>query len=79
MTEHINVTISRYWNNPQITTTVNEEKIALTVSLPDFLASLTHELYAAGRWMTLAQLQGRVALASNQVIAKIKEESRKSV
>lgn len=39
-----NLVISRHWGNPEIKITVDEEGIALAVSLDDFCRALAHEL-----------------------------------
>ncbi len=73
------VTISRHWHNPAIHTVVTVDGIKMSVSLDDFVAALTEELYGAGRWMTKSQLEQRVKAARSTIVERIKEESTKVV
>jgi hypothetical protein len=38
------ITISRYWTNPKIQTTITNESISLQVSLDDFISELKTEI-----------------------------------
>jgi len=38
------VTISRYWNNPKITTVVSNDDISITMDIEDFISALTIEM-----------------------------------
>lgn len=73
------LTVSRHWHTPTIHTEVSGEGIALALPWDDVVKALAVELYAAGRWLTQAQLEQKLEQASANVLAKIKEESHKVV
>jgi hypothetical protein len=73
------VTISRYWDKPEIITTISNESISLNANLSDFMAGLVEELWPLGIVFTKRQLAARLEKAAEIVIKKIKEESAKAI
>jgi len=73
------VTISRYWNNPKITTSISSEGISLQTDLTDFIEALILELGPVTWVITDKQFRDRLDKAVTTVIEKIKEESIKVV
>jgi len=76
--KHI-VTISRYWDNPQIAITVDEEHIDLKIDIEDFLAALKDEIGSVRYIVTEKGFEERFDKAALNVMEKIKEESIKAV
>jgi len=75
MNEKLRVVISRYWDRPQITVTVNHEKIELYASIDAFRDAVLTELGPAWKLCTRARLQRKMEQAFYQVIEKVKEAS----
>lgn len=71
-TKMTKVTISRYWNNPQISTTVTDKGIALSITMADFAEALKQEL----GWKSLFIPVDRIIA---KILAQVKEESSKVV
>lgn len=73
------VTISRYWNNPEINTSVTNESISLTISLEDFIAALKHEIGSVTTTLTQKGFSTQLDNAVHNVLEKVKEESKKII
>jgi hypothetical protein len=73
------VTISRYWSNPQIQTTVTEESIKLNISLDDFIAAIKQDIESVTWTFKQATFEKQLDEAVSSVLEKIKEESIKAV
>ena len=73
--ETVRVVISRHWNNPQITVTVNREKIELYMSIQGFTEALLSELGPAWKLFTRDRLRRKMQQAVHQAIEKTKEAS----
>jgi len=83
--EREKVVISRYWNNPAIKITVNQEKIEIFTDLNDFIQCIYQELDKTDIKLTLKQrlfgkivinkddIQSKLYEAKNIIIEKIKE------
>jgi len=69
------VTISRKWNKPDITTTLNEQEIKLEMALDDFLKALRTELGWRGSMLSDTAFNTAV----ETVLEGVKEESAKVV
>lgn len=79
ITDKTLVTISRYWNNPAITTTVSNKSIGISVSMDDFKEALKHEMGSVALVFTEQALSDKIDKAVIAVLEKIKEESIKVV
>lgn len=73
------VTISRLWNNPHITTTINIEGIELEISLEDYLTALIKEIGSITFVVSNDKFSNKVRVASNKVLEGMKLESSKVV
>ena len=73
------VTVSRYWNNPKITTTVSNEGIFLQMDMDDFIKTLKTEVGAVTWVFTKAEFEKRIDDAVLKIISGVKEESIKVV
>lgn len=73
------VTITREWHQPQITTTVTSKEISLSFDLGDYLLALAEEVGNPALLMTQGSLLKRMQEASDRVVAKVKLESAKVV
>lgn len=71
------VTISRYWNNPKISTIVTTEGISLTIELEDFITALKEEIGSVSTTFTKKSFSQQLDNAVITVLEKIKEESIK--
>ena len=71
------LTISRYWNNPQIETIITNDSIGLSIGLNDFAAALTKEIGSVMWTFKQATFEKQVSNAIQVVLSKIKEESIK--
>lgn len=69
------VTISRKWQKPDITTTLNDQEIKLEIALDDFLKALRSELSWRGWILSDAAFDKAV----ETVLEGVKEESAKVV
>lgn len=73
------ITISRYWNNPQIKIVVTNESMTLSMPLDDFVDAVYQEIGSV-RWIVRdATFEARMLQAVKNVIAKVKKESAKAV
>ena len=80
--ERVNVVISRFWNHPNITITVNRDKIELIADIHDFINALYEELEKPVLKQTLKQrikgeipdqrLRDRLYVACDKATEKIK-------
>lgn len=77
--EKIKVTISRYWNNPLIKTTMTDESISLSVSMDDFLSAVKNEIGSVSTTFTQKAFELKFDDAVKTVLGKIKEESIKAI
>jgi len=73
------LTISRYWNKPEITTTVSVEGISINIDLDDFIAALKQEIGSITMTFTQKKFELKVDNAVETALNKIKEESIKAV
>ena len=73
------ITISRRWNNPQISTTISREGIQMVMSIDDFEKALLEEIGSVTLILTREQFRDKLAKAIANVIQGIKEESIKVV
>ena len=81
------IVISRHWNKPEITVSVNREKIEIAQSMEVFINNLYHELSIPDEKLSLkSRIKGvftperekileRLANAAQRVIEKSKEAS----
>jgi hypothetical protein len=73
------ITISRYWNNPQIMTTISTEGISLKMDIGDFTKALKMEIGKVTWVFTQKEFEKRLNEAVRITLEKIKEESIKAV
>lgn len=73
------VTISRKWNNPEITTKIDSEEISLSISLDNFIEALIQEIGSVATTFTQKAFNDKVKSAKEKVIFGIKEESLKVI
>jgi hypothetical protein len=66
------ITVSRHWDNPQIICKVNLEGIAIGMDMDDFIVALKSE-------MGIDPMDKKIDLGINNVIEKMKEESKKII
>ena len=70
--ERHKVVISRHWDNPQITVSVNKDKIEVFSDIDDFITALLEELGSPTLILTRNQLKQKLRLATVKVIEKTK-------
>jgi hypothetical protein len=73
------VTISKYWDNPTILTSISAQGISLQIDLVDFIEALIAEVGSVTWVITDKQFRVRLEAACKTVIEGIKEESIKIV
>ena len=73
------VTISRYWNHPEIYTMVTSEDISLSISLDDFIKALKLEIGSVAWIFTKTAFNSKLDKTISTVIERIKEESVKAI
>jgi hypothetical protein len=73
MADRTSVVISKFWNNPTITTFVSNELIALSMSRKDYLLALVEEV--GDLTGTKEEVYAELLAASERVEAKIKQAS----
>ena len=73
------ITISRYWNNPSISITVNIDGISLEMKLTDFIEALKAEIGSVTTTFTRQQFSLKMDKAVESVVEKVKQESLKVV
>lgn len=71
------VTISRYWDNPQIETIISNDGIGLSIRLNDFAKALIKEIGSVAWTFKQVTFEKQVSDAIQVVLSKIKEESIK--
>lgn len=71
------VTISRYWNRPEINITVNDELISLNMKMDDFIKALKEEIGSVTWTFRDKTFNEAMDNAVQSVIKKVKEESVK--
>jgi hypothetical protein len=71
------VTISRYWNRPEINITVNDELISLNMKMDDFIKALKEEIGSVTWTFRDKTFNETMDNAVQSVIKKVKEESVK--
>ena len=69
------VVISRYWNKPEITVTVNADKIVILGALDAFIEALAAEMTRPAFILTRKQMAQQLRAASVLAVAKIKEST----
>lgn len=74
-----NVTITRYWHNPEIITYINDREISLSVALDDFIKALIQEIGSVTLVVKQETFENRVNKAKDTVLKRIKEESLKTI
>lgn len=73
------VTISRKWNNPEITTNIDDEGISLAISLDDFITALIKEIGSVTLIVKQNTFENSVQNAKERVLKGVKEESLKVI
>ena len=73
------VTISRYWDNPTITTVVTNESISLSIDINDFISFLKKEIGSIALTFSNKSFEEKIDNAVATVLEKIKEESAKAL
>jgi hypothetical protein len=73
--ERHRIVISRYWNHPRITVTVNHERIELYASVDDFAKAVLDEMGPSWKLFTKARMQRKMMESVKAVIEKVKEAS----
>lgn len=73
------VTISRYWNNPQIKIEITEEEIELKIHIDDFKEAVKQEVGSVLTVFTKAGISQKIDKAFEAIIEGVKEESAKVI
>ena len=73
------LTISRYWNNPKILTTISFEGIALQMDLDDFIIAFKQEIGSIATTFTQKAFAAKIDNAVTIILKRVKEESIKVV
>ena len=73
------VTISRYWKNPKITTSISTEGISIQMNMEDFITALKQEIGSVTWVVTQKTFNERLDIAIEKVLAGMKEETIKVV
>lgn len=74
--EKMQIVISRHWNNPQITITINRDKIELVMSLDKFIESLISELNNKNVIITTKnKMNKQITESAKKVILKAQEST----
>jgi hypothetical protein len=71
------LTISRKWNNPQITANFTNEEISLSISLEDFKTALLQEIGSVTFVFKKDTFANMVDKAINNIMQGVKDESVK--
>lgn len=71
------ITISRYWNNPKITTTISQEGIAIQQDLNDFIAAIKQEVGSVAFVFTKNEFDKKFDNAVEKILSRVKEETIK--
>ena len=72
------VSVSRYWDQPTIWTSVTVDGISLTIAIEDYLTAVAQEL-GPTLSVTRASLASKLITAGDKVRRKIQEESVKAI
>lgn len=73
------LTISRYWNNPKIITTISSEEISLQMDLDDFCIALKQEIGSIATTFTQKAFAIKFDNAIAIILKRVKEESIKTI
>jgi hypothetical protein len=73
------VVVGRKWNNPNIYTLVESERIEMRILLDDFINALAVEMGSPAFLMTKAGLKERLKLAATAALDEIKKASAQVV
>lgn len=73
------VVISRHWNNPAISVSVDLDGIALSMGLADFLDAVAQEMGNPTLLVTQAMLRKSMGEASERVRLKAQEASKQGL
>ena len=73
------MTVHRAWNNPVITTTINNHGIGLEISVPDFCEAVIQEIGPVTWTFKDATFRKKFMDAVTRVIEGVKEESAKVI
>ena len=79
MDKKVCITVSRYWNNPQIMTVLWKDGISLTMNLDDFVKALKEEVGSITWVFRKSTFEEMMDTAIKSIVEKIKEESVKVV
>lgn len=71
--EKATLVISRYWNHPQITVKVSDERIKVEMPLDEFLKALVTEVSHPSLILTRSSLEKELLGKLNTVLEKAKE------
>ncbi len=71
--------IGRKWNNPEIYTHIDVNKIELGISMENLVHALAQEVDKPALIMTKAQLEKRLQIAMTKVLSEIKRCSTEVV
>lgn len=75
--DRFSVVISRHWDNPKISITVNQDKIEMVCTLDDFVSALSKEMSSPLFMVTMTRQHANVRKAMINALEKIKEASAK--
>ena len=73
------VVISREWNGPLITVSVNDTSIDVSMSLAEFIDALAEEIGNPMLVVTTAGLRSKMVSAADEVCRKMKRETLKAI
>lgn len=69
------VTVSRYWHNPNISVTVSDERISLSMPIEDFVKAVCTEIDHPSLIVARSQLETKILACLDTVLSKVKESS----
>lgn len=75
----VRITISRYWDKPQIQTVITRDGIALTISFREYIKAILYEIGNNLPIFTRGGLQRKRNKIIENIEERIKEESAKVV
>ena len=75
MKQTIVVVLGRKWHNPEITITVSDKEIGISMALDDYIQAMLTELGSPTMIMTAAQLASKIRTARNAVENGMKQTS----
>ncbi len=73
------ITVSRKWNNPAITTVVEDSGISLSMNLEDFKTALKQEIGSVTWTFRKDTIDAKIDSAIDTIIEGIKQESSKAM